>query len=157
MIGRMVGSSAASRGTATRRVPTAAPSVQRYRTGYRALAPRVADPGQQWEVWGDRARLGRVFSNLLSNALHHAGQVRVELSAEAKRVCVKVSDHGPGIAPEDLPPLFEKFKGSRTGLGLGLYIVQRILQDHQQQIEVCSQLGQGTTFAFAMARGGKRT
>ena len=117
----------------------------------------VADPGQEWEVWGDRARLGRVFSNLLSNALHHAGQVRVELSAEAKQVCVKVSDHGPGIAPEELPHLFEKFKGSSTGLGLGLYIVQRILQDHQQQIEVCSQLGQGTTFAFALARGGKRT
>ena len=112
----------------------------------------VADPGQNLEVWGDRARIGRVFSNLLANALHHAGQVKVELHAEARLVSVVVSDQGPGIAAEDLPKLFEKFKGSSSGLGLGLYIVQRILQDHGQEIRVTSELGQGTQFTFCLAR-----
>ena len=114
----------------------------------------VADPGLDWTVYGDRARLGRVFSNLLSNALHHAGEVRVELTSEARQVCVRVRDQGPGIPAEELPHLFEKFKGSSTGLGLGLYIVRRILQDHQQQILVTSQIGQGTTFTFALSRRG---
>jgi len=114
----------------------------------------VADPGQNWLVWGDRTRLGRVFSNLLSNALAHAGEVRVELTAEARQVRVSVSDRGPGIKPEELPGLFEKFKGSRSGLGLGLYIVHRILQDHRQEILVDSKLGEGTTFGFAIARNG---
>lgn len=52
-----------------------------------------------------------------------------------------------------LPRLFEKFKGSSSGLGLGLYIVQRILQDHGSEIRVESQLGQGTRFSFELARG----
>ncbi|MBS2034687.1 HAMP domain-containing histidine kinase [bacterium] len=112
----------------------------------------MLDPGQDLRVWGDRARIGRVFSNLMANALHHAGQVKVEMSAEARQVAVSVSDQGPGIAPEDLPHLFEKFKGSSTGLGLGLYIVQRILQDHGQAVSVESQIGQGTRFRFNLAR-----
>ncbi len=112
----------------------------------------VADPGQDLSIWGDRARIGRVFSNLLSNALHHAGHVKIELSGEARFISVVVSDQGPGIAPEDLPRLFEKFKGSSSGLGLGLYIVQRILHDHGQEIQVQSALGQGTQFAFRLAR-----
>jgi len=112
----------------------------------------VRDPGQNLLAWGDRARIGRVFSNLLANALHHAGNVKVELSAEARRVAVSVSDQGPGIPPEELPNLFEKFKGSSSGLGLGLYIVQRILQDHGQEIEVSTQLGEGTQFRFNLAR-----
>lgn len=115
----------------------------------------VADPSQNLCAWGDRARIGRVFSNLLSNALHHAGHVKVELNAESRHVFVIVSDQGPGIAAEDLPQLFEKFKRSSTGLGLGLYIVQRILQDHGQQIRVTSALGQGTQFTFTLARAEK--
>jgi signal transduction histidine kinase len=117
----------------------------------------VVDPGQDLTVWGDRARLGRVFSNLLANALHHAGQVKVELQAEARRVSVVVSDQGPGIAAEDLPTLFEKFKGSSSGLGLGLYIVERILRDHGQDIQVESTLGQGTRFTFHLARPEKES
>ncbi|MFN8609341.1 MAG: HAMP domain-containing sensor histidine kinase [Vulcanimicrobiota bacterium] len=113
----------------------------------------LLDPGQDLKVLGDRARIGRVFSNLLANALHHAGHVRVEMSAEARLVSVVVSDQGPGMPPEELPRLFEKFKGSSSGLGLGLYIVQRILQDHGSEIRVESQLGQGTRFSFELARG----
>ncbi|MBN9420296.1 MAG: HAMP domain-containing histidine kinase [Candidatus Eremiobacteraeota bacterium] len=115
----------------------------------------VVDPGQNLSILGDRVRIGRVFSNLLSNALHHAGHVKVELSAEARSVAVVVSDQGPGIAAEDLPRLFEKFKGSSSGLGLGLYIVHRILKDHGQDIQVDSTPGQGTRFSFHLARAEK--
>lgn len=114
----------------------------------------VADPGQSWQVWGDRARLGRVFSNLMANALHHAGEVRIELQPGIKDVRVTVSDTGPGIPESEIPHLFEKFKGSSnaTGLGLGLYIVHRILMDHGQDISVESQPGQGTRFHFALSK-----
>ena len=112
-----------------------------------------ADSDENWLCWGDRARLGRVFSNLLSNALHHAGHVVVELEPNAQKVAVTVRDQGPGIAPEELPGLFEKFKGSAaSGLGLGLYIVKRILADHGQNIHVHSQLGEGTRFQFELSR-----
>lgn len=112
----------------------------------------VADPAGNYLVWGDRQRLGRVFSNLLGNALHHAGEVRVDLSDQKGQVGVVVSDRGPGIPAEELPNLFEKFKASSTGLGLGLYIVQRILKDHGQEIQVDSRLGEGTRFSFALCR-----
>jgi signal transduction histidine kinase len=112
-----------------------------------------AQADQDWTCRGDRARLGRVFSNLLSNALHHAGHAVVDLELNAQRIAITVSDSGPGIAPEDLPGLFEKFKGSEaSGLGLGLYIVKRILADHGQEIHVHSQLGQGTRFQFELTR-----
>jgi two-component system phosphate regulon sensor histidine kinase PhoR len=93
-----------------------------------------------------------VFSNLLGNALHHAGAVEVELRSLEKAVQVEVRDQGPGIPPEEVPKLFEKFKASNSGLGLGLYIVQRILQDHGQVIEVNSVVGQGTRFQFELPR-----
>jgi len=118
----------------------------------------IADPSQSWLVWGDRSRLGRVFSNLMSNALHHAGHVQVELTPENHAVGVTVRDQGPGIAAEELPRLFEKFKGSSnsSGLGLGLYIVFRILQDHGQSIAVESQSGEGTRFRFQLNREEKQ-
>ena len=110
------------------------------------------DPADNYQCWGDRKRLGRVFSNLLGNALHHAGAVEVELVAQEQTVQVRVKDQGPGIPADELPKLFEKFKASNSGLGLGLYIVQRILQDHAQDITVESEVGKGTTFHFRIPR-----
>jgi signal transduction histidine kinase len=120
----------------------------------------VTNPDQELSVWADRARLGRVLINLMSNALHHAGHVQVEVQGRADRVHVKVSDRGPGIPADELPHLFEKFKRPRSGapsapssgLGLGLYIVHRILLDHGQPIRVTSEPGQGTAFEFELPR-----
>lgn len=120
----------------------------------------TTDPGEDLTVWADRGRVGRVLINLMSNALHHAGHVQVEVHQLRNHVQVRVRDEGPGISPDELPHLFEKFKrpskdgpaGPSSGLGLGLYIVHRILLDHGQPILVRSRVGQGTTFEFELPR-----
>ena len=108
-------------------------------------------------VHGDRSRIGRVLGNLLGNAVRHASQVKVRILEAGETWSVEVADQGPGIPTEQLPHLFDKFKhiqaqeGS-SGLGLGLYIVKRILLDHGQDITVESQPGQGTRFRFALPK-----
>jgi two-component system, OmpR family, phosphate regulon sensor histidine kinase PhoR len=109
-------------------------------------------------VEADRTRIKRVITNLLSNAQHHAqGTPQVTLGwrkVPKRGVRIEVIDEGPGIAEEDCRRVFEKFTrtpqsmGTSTGLGLGLYIVGKILQSHGQSIDLRSQVGKGTTFEF---------
>ena len=114
----------------------------------------VEAPEQAW-VHADRTRIGRVFGNLLGNAVRHASQAILRISAQETDYLIEVEDQGPGIPPEQLEHLFDKFKhiqaqeGS-SGLGLGLYIVKRIIADHGQDIAVDSHLGQGTRFSFRL-------
>lgn len=118
------------------------------------------EAGLKIRVEADRTRIKRVLTNLLSNAQRHAGgtqDVRLYWKLDdAKRVRVEVKDKGPGIPGREQKRLFEKFtrtpdsKANSSGLGLGLYIVKCILDSHQQEITVQSELGQGTTFAFCL-------
>jgi signal transduction histidine kinase len=95
-----------------------------------AAAPEALD--------GDHAALLRVLVNLLDNAVRHArSRVELHVRAEGEEVLFEVLDDGPGIAPEDLPQLFEPlFRADRTrnsatgGAGLGLAIVQRLTAAH---------------------------
>jgi signal transduction histidine kinase len=97
-----------------------------------ALPPARVDP----------ARMAQVFQNLIENAVHFSpagGEITVELvgpeDAGASHLQLSVRDAGPGIAPADLPRLFEPFFTRRPGgTGLGLSIVRRILQDHGAEI-----------------------
>ena len=106
-------------------------------------------------VSGDIALMERVLENLLDNALRHTpsgGRVNVALVADDGRMTVRVSDTGSGIAPEDLPHVFERFyRGPNGGAGLGLAIAQRILELHGTKLEVESRVNEGTTFAFRVA------
>ena len=108
-------------------------------------------------VNADAAMMERVLHNLLGNALHHIGEDGwLGLSAlptEGGGCRVEVSDHGCGIAPEDLPHLFDKYYRSRkdagkVGTGLGLSITKAILQSHGFRFGVQSQVGEGSTFWF---------
>lgn len=110
-------------------------------------------------VKGDPERLNRVFDNLIGNALRHTprgGEVRLSASFADGRVLFKVSDNGTGIAPEDLPYIFDRFyKGdkSRSGdgeSGLGLAIARSIVAAHGGTITVESAPGQGTTFTILL-------
>ncbi|BAU10270.1 multi-sensor signal transduction histidine kinase [Leptolyngbya sp. NIES-3755] len=109
----------------------------------------------------DRDRLQQVFWNLLSNAIKFTpggGQVSVELSAANHYTQVQISDTGIGIAPEFLPYVFDRFRqadGSSTrkygGLGLGLSIVQQLVELHGGKVTVESPgLKQGTTFTVTL-------
>jgi heavy metal sensor kinase len=111
------------------------------------------------ELAGDAERLGQVVANLLVNAIQFnraEGEVRVKLASPNGLAVLTVADTGQGIAPEDLPRVFERFyraDKSRTGggsAGLGLSICQAIVAAHGGTIEVASEKNRGTTFTVRL-------
>ncbi|BDG02016.1 sensor histidine kinase [Anaeromyxobacter oryzae] len=118
----------------------------------------AVEGGVPEEIRCDRERILQVLSNLIGNALQFTppgGHVTVRLVMDAGRARVAVSDDGPGIAPEELPRLFDRYwrgRGSRRGTGLGLSIARGIVEAHGGRIHVESQLGAGSTFTFTLPR-----
>jgi len=111
-------------------------------------------------VQGDVFALGRVYRNLLINAIQATapgGHVAIATEATAERVWVKVSDTGCGIAPDRLAAIFDDFVTTkRRGLGLGLAISKKIVEQLGGQISVTSEVGKGTTFALEFPRAKAR-
>lgn len=107
---------------------------------------------------GDLSQLKEVLVNLVDNALHAlqekegpGGRITLAAKQEGDRVILSVTDTGPGIPSEDLPHLFEPYFTKRPGgTGLGLAIVERIVSDHQGNVEVASPPGGGTTFTIRL-------
>jgi heavy metal sensor kinase len=108
-------------------------------------------------IRGDRDRLKQVILNLMANAINYTpagGEVRLSLSKQGGQSCLKVEDTGPGIPPEDLPHIFDRFyrgdpsrkRTENSGFGLGLSIAKWIVDHHGGQIEVESRVGKGTRF-----------
>lgn len=114
-------------------------------------------PGDE-RVWADPKRLGQVLRNLLNNAAKYSPDgAPIELRAlpENGRIRLEVVDHGPGIQPDDLARIFEKFGRGRDtegrkvpGVGLGLYVSRRIIQDHGSELKVETKPGEGSVFGF---------
>jgi len=120
-------------------------------------------------VSGDRDRLGRLFTNLVSNAIAYtpAGgkvQITAQLITSQNQIQIQVQDTGMGIPEAELSQIFERFyryqpqkniKSSSksnlytSGSGLGLAIAKAIAESHQGQIKVESKVGQGTTFTVS--------
>ncbi len=131
----------------------------------KGVALRADLPAELPLVWADRGRIGQVLTNLLSNALRHtpaAGEVSVSASADADWAYLSVADTGQGIAPQDLPYVFERFyRGDRArerpvdgqGTGLGLAIARGIVRAHGGEIEVSSQVGEGSCFRLRLPLG----
>jgi len=117
-------------------------------------------------VSGDYDRLMQLFTNLVDNGLTHTpagGRVHLSLrtvGAEAANVVeAQVQDTGSGIAPEDLPRIFERFyqadksrmrDNGRRGSGLGLAIVRELVEAHQGTIRAYSELGKGSAFVVRL-------
>jgi signal transduction histidine kinase len=125
-----------------------------------AVEDEAAQSGSEVQVRGepvhgfwDRLRVSQVVTNLLANAVKYGGgrPVEVEYFPRGDRAVLRVRDHGIGIDPADQPHIFERFEravSSRNygGLGLGLYIVKRIVEAHGGSIAVDSKPGEGATF-----------
>ena len=122
--------------------------------GVKAAADRLL-------VLGDRDELMRVFENLIENALKYAASgKRIDITLAigegargAREASVRVRDYGPGIAPEHLPRLTERFyrvdvseSRAQGGTGLGLALVKHILNRHRGQLKIESTLGAGAVF-----------
>lgn len=105
-------------------------------------------------IHGDSRRLAQVFENLVSNAVKYApgSPVYFWVSGTENGVLIEIEDKGPGIPAEHLNQLFQRFyrvPGNSIhvhGSGLGLFIVKQIIDAHQGQITVSSEVDQGTTF-----------
>ena len=144
----------------------------------KAIDKRIAlhlDTPDTLLIEADRAKLSRLFTNLIDNALKYCrpdDSITISAGLNNEEICVMIADTGPGIHPEHLPHLFERFyrvdkarshaiasdAGSDTdgdgnsGAGLGLSIVQWLAQAHHGRVEVDSQLEQGTTFTVWLPR-----
>ncbi|HMS83217.1 MAG TPA: HAMP domain-containing sensor histidine kinase [Nitrospira sp.] len=121
----------------------------------------VEPPPQRAWIKADAARLEQVLDNLLSNALKFSpegGVVKVHLKPDRQAgvLEVSVSDTGPGIAPEDLPHIFERFYQGRTkvkqtaGSGLGLALAKKVVEAHGGRIWIESEKGKGATVRFIL-------
>lgn len=122
-------------------------------------------PAAPVEVVGDRDELVQVMQNLIENAIGYGASGKsVEVAMELRAApgapaaaAISVRDHGPGIAPEHIPRLTERFyrvdvgaSRERKGTGLGLAIVKHILTRHQGRLEIASTSGEGATFTVIL-------
>jgi two-component system, OmpR family, phosphate regulon sensor histidine kinase PhoR len=117
-------------------------------------------------IRGDRDEIVQLLQNLIQNALKYGkagGRIGVEIAREAQgagrgvRFVLSVTDDGPGISPEHLPRLTERFyrvsvaaSREKGGTGLGLAIVKHILNRHRGELIITSKIGQGSTFAAVL-------
>lgn len=120
---------------------------------------RLDIEGGPYVGYWDRDRLEQVLNNLISNAIKYSpegGTVTVGARQEGEQVVVFVRDEGIGIPQEDLDHLFERFfRGSNEsqgikGLGLGLYVTQRVVDAHGGEVRVRSTPGEGSEFSFTL-------
>lgn len=142
--------------------PLCARLVNKFRTQTSKHTFALAFPPEFPVVLADETRLTQVISNLLSNAIKYApdgGTIRVGGQATPQQVTMSVSDEGPGIAPPDLPRIFDRFYRADSdltkrvkGSGLGLFLAKAIVEAHGGRIWAESVPGQGTTVSFTLPR-----
>jgi two-component system phosphate regulon sensor histidine kinase PhoR len=123
------------------------------------LTLQITETTELPAVYVDGSRVEQVLTNLIHNAIKFTppkGSICVSAAAnDSHTLLVKVVDTGVGIAPEDLPRVFERFyKADRSrsggGTGLGLAIAKHIVQAHNGRIWVESRVGKGSTFCFTL-------
>lgn len=112
------------------------------------------------EVYADRGMILQVIYNMINNAINHCGEdklVLVRQTVEGDCVRITVEDHGEGIAPEQLPYIWNRYykvdrvhRMATVGTGLGLSIVKNILEMHKSRYGVESTVGQGSVFWFTL-------
>ena len=114
----------------------------------------------QEDVWvrGDRSRLRQVLANLVDNAVKYTpagGRIELRTAREGPEVVVTVEDTGIGIAPDELPQIWERlYRGDKSrserGLGLGLSLVRAIVQAHEGTVTAQSRRGEGSSFQLRL-------
>jgi two-component system phosphate regulon sensor histidine kinase PhoR len=113
-------------------------------------------------ISGVEEKLNQLFDNLLTNAIkynHQGGKIGVNLNQDSESAFVRVTDTGIGISHQSLKEVFTRYFQEKTkplgnvkGLGIGLSLVQEIVQLHQGKIQIDSELGKGTTFMVMLPK-----
>lgn len=111
-------------------------------------------------AWFDSSQIRRVITNLISNAIKYTpdnGAIEVEVVQNEETIVIRVTDNGSGIAPDDLPHIFERFyrvkngyQAEQEGTGLGLSIARSIVEKHGGEIWVESEVDKGSVFSFSL-------
>jgi len=109
-------------------------------------------------IVADDSRINQVISNLVANAIKYAagGEIRIKAVQRESNIIICVSDEGPGINPNDVPFIFDRFyRGSDAsrltkGAGLGLFLAKSIVEAHGGRIWIDSKIGQGTRICFCL-------
>jgi signal transduction histidine kinase len=135
--------------------------AERFRTQSSQHTLIVDFPQEFPVILADEERISQVVSNLLSNAIKYSpagGEIRVSGQVRPDHVIVCVSDQGPGIAPDDIPHVFDRFyrssSATRTtkGAGLGLYLARAVIEAHKGRIWVDPKPGDGARMCFSLPR-----
>jgi signal transduction histidine kinase len=130
--------------------------LHRVRTRYNNLDILVHIDPAELTVWADSKRLTQVFDNVINNAAKYAPKSTLIISIHPTKenICISFEDNGPGIGPEHLDRIFERFyrvperSAGIRGSGLGLSICQQIIRAHGGEIKVDSVVGKGTKFTI---------
>ncbi|MBI4728514.1 MAG: GAF domain-containing protein [Acidobacteria bacterium] len=135
--------------------------VTQMRSVAREHSISVSVPVQDLGIYGDPIAIEHILSNLLDNALKYSradGTIAIEVADGCGEVRVSVSDEGIGIAEEDLPHIFDRFRQASGGgrgrgsVGLGLYIVRGLVEAHGGRVWAESNQGRGSIFTFSLPR-----
>ncbi|MDD4102090.1 MAG: ATP-binding protein, partial [Kiritimatiellae bacterium] len=126
----------------------------------RRIVVSVDIPNEMPTVHLDRSQIKQVFFNLIKNALEampDGGALKVVFSVGDVFVDIAFIDSGGGIKPEEMGRVFEPYHTTKTkGTGLGLMIVQRVVEEHGGEIELSSKPGDGTCFKIRLPRSERR-
>ncbi|MBK7580577.1 MAG: HAMP domain-containing histidine kinase [Myxococcales bacterium] len=142
-------------------LPIAEDAVREARINAQDKPLEVRLEGASVSAFGDARRIRQILANVVGNAVKFTseGCVTVDVAAESDRwVRIRVSDTGPGIAPEDQAGIFDEYRQAgdlaarRAGSGLGLAITRRLVQMHHGTIDLESELGQGSVFRIWLPR-----
>ena len=136
--------------------------------------PRAAEKAQKLEVdispsaghvFGDARRLRESIEHVLNNAMAYTdrkGRISVAAEGDGKQALIRIADNGHGIAPEDLPRVFNRFDrvaepgfGSEAALGLGLPLTRQFIEAHGGAVDLESKQGKGTIVTLTIPRGSR--
>ncbi|MEK7307638.1 MAG: ATP-binding protein, partial [Nitrospirota bacterium] len=110
--------------------------------------------GAAINILGDPQKLKRALINIITNgcqAMQENGVLTVDIIPNSKEVDIKISDTGTGMTPHEMAKIFDPFYTTKAmGMGLGLAISKKIIEDHGGRIAVESKLSQGTTFTISL-------
>ena len=135
--------------------------AKRFQTQSSIHAIRVDFPDNFPIVMGDETRLEQVLSNLVSNGIKYSpqgGEIHLTGQVRPTQVIICISDEGPGVAPEDIPHIFDRFyrssnaKRTTKGAGLGLYLARAVIEAHGGRIWVDPLPGNGARICFSIPR-----
>jgi len=135
--------------------------AERFRTQTDRHTIHVDFPKNFPVVMADEDRISQVITNLLSNAIKYSpdgGEIRISGQVHPQYLVICVSDKGPGIAPDDIPHIFDRFYRSSEaakktkGAGLGLYLARAVVEVHEGRIWVDPKPGDGARICFSLPR-----